>query len=132
MKLIAILLTAVTVAVAVSAGASARPAVRASDPGNQIITALDQLVSTIKADRGKCTKMAADIHAWKVKHASDFARWRAWGKHLSTSQAKAYAHRWATRVGGVLRTMVASVVTCAANPKVQAALQQLNSATKSP
>jgi len=132
MKLIAILLAAVTVAVAVSAGASARPAVRASDPGNQIIAALNQLVSQLKADRGKCTKMAADIRSWKAKHTHDFARWRAWGKHLSKSQAKAYAHRWASRVGGVFRTMLSSIMTCAANPDVRAALNELNTATKSP
>jgi hypothetical protein len=76
--------------------------------------------------------MAADIRAWKTQHTRDFARWRAWGKHLSKSQAKAYAHRWATRVSGVLRTMVASVMTCAANPKVQAALTDLNKATQGP
>ena len=131
MKLIAILLVAAVAAVA-AAGASAQPVARTSDPGDQIIKALDQLVSTIKSDRGKCTKMAADIHSWKTKHSRDFARWRAWGKHLDKAQARAYAHRWATRVGGVLRSMVASVVTCAANPKVQAAVQELNAATKSP
>jgi outer membrane murein-binding lipoprotein Lpp len=91
MKLIAPSLAAAILALGLVAGAGARPVARASDPGNQIISALNQLVSKISADRGKCTKMAADIRAWKSKHSGDFARWRAWGKHLSTAQKKAYA-----------------------------------------
>jgi hypothetical protein len=94
----------------------------AGDPGEQMMTIIEQLASIIDGDKANCDKMGDDVSKFATDNKDKMAKLKEEGGKLSDEQKKAMRDKYNDRMMAAMKKMGPGMSACHDNAKLKAAM----------
>ena len=102
-----------------------KAAAPAADPGEQMMSIMEQLAGIIDTDKANCDKMGDDVGKFAADNKEKVAKLKEEGGKLTDEQKKAMRAKYGDRMQAAFSKMREGLTACHDNPKLKAAMEQM-------